>query len=434
MIYTQEIANHDLLRLDRAHVWHPYTSFTQPGMITAVSHAQGVELHLADGRILVDGMSSWWSTLHGYNHPVLNQAVIDQVGKMAHVMFAGITHEPAVKLASTLAKITPDGLNKVFFSDSGSVAVEVALKMAIQFWHSQGQAQRTMFLTLKRGYHGDTFGAMSVCDPHSGMHHLFHHALSHHMFADAPPCGFDEPFQESHIAKFAQMIQQHRQKIAAVILEPIVQGAGGMRFYSPDYLRRVRELCDKNEILLIADEVATGFGRTGKLFACEHAGISPDILCIGKALTAGYITLAATLCNDKVSNDICRGDSGIFMHGPTYMANPLACAVANASIDLLLNSNWQTTVASIGQQMREELAPCKDFSYVGDVRVLGAIGVVELENAVDTSKLMPLFIELGVWIRPFGNIIYLMPPFIISKDELSKLTSAVLKVVATLAK
>jgi adenosylmethionine-8-amino-7-oxononanoate aminotransferase len=357
MIYTQEIANHDLLRLDRAHVWHPYTSFTQPGMVTAVSHAQGVKLHLADGRVLIDGMSSWWSTLHGYNHPVLNKAVIDQVGKMAHIMFAGITHEPAVKLATTLAKITPEGLNKVFFSDSGSVAVEVALKMAIQYWHSQGQAQRTMFLTLKRGYHGDTFGAMSVCDPQSGMHHLFHHALSHHLFADAPPCSFDEPFQESHIAKFAQMIQQHRQKIAAVILEPIVQGAGGMRFYSPDYLRRVRELCDKNEILLIVDEIATGFGRTGKLFACEHAGISPDIMCVGKALTAGYITLAATLCNDKISNGICKGENGIFMHGPTYMANPLACAVANASIDLLLNSDWQTTVANIGQQMREELAP-----------------------------------------------------------------------------
>ena len=434
MIYTQDIANHDLLRLDRAHVWHPYTSFTQPGVITAVSHAQGTKLHLADGRILIDGMSSWWSTLHGYNHPVLNQAVIDQVGKMAHVMFAGITHEPAVKLASTLAKITPDGLNKVFFSDSGSVAVEVALKMAIQFWHSQGQAQRTMFLTFKRGYHGDTFGAMPVCDPHSGMHHLFHHSLSHHLFAEAPPCGFGEPFQESHIAKFAQLIQQHRQKIAAVILEPIVQGAGGMRFYSPNYLQRVRELCDKNEILLIVDEIATGFGRTGKLFACEHAGISPDILCIGKALTAGYITLAATLCNDKVSNGICSGDNSIFMHGPTYMANPLACAVANASIELLLNSDWQTTVANIAQQMREELAPCSDFSFVRDVRVLGAIGVVELENAVDTSKLMPLFIELGVWIRPFGNIIYLMPPFIISKDELSKLTSAVLKVVATLTK
>lgn len=433
MIYTQEISSHDLARLDRAHVWHPYTSFTNPGMVTQVSHAQGVNLHLTDGRVLIDGMSSWWSTLHGYNHPVLNQAVIDQVGKMAHVMFAGITHDPAVKLASTLAKITPDGLNKVFFSDSGSVAVEVALKMAMQYWHAQGQSQRTTFLTLKRGYHGDTFGAMSVCDPHSGMHHLFHHALSHHLFAEAPSCGFDEPFQETHIAKFAQLIQQHRQKIAAVILEPIVQGAGGMRFYSPEYLRRVRELCDQHSILLIVDEIATGFGRTGKLFACEHAGISPDIMCIGKALTAGYITLAATLCNDKVSDGICSGDNGVFMHGPTYMANPLACAVANASIDLLLNSDWQTAVTAIGQQMREELAPCKEFSYVTDMRVLGAIGVVELENAVDTSKLMPLFIEQGVWVRPFGNIIYLMPPFIINKDDLSKLTSAVIKVVAKLA-
>lgn len=433
MIDTQAFNSSDLARLDRAHVWHPYTSFTTPGMVTPVSHAQGVKLYLADGNELIDGMSSWWSTLHGYNHPALNQAVIDQVGKMAHVMFAGITHEPAVKLASTLAQITPDGLNKVFFSDSGSVAVEVALKMAMQYWHAQGQAQRTTFLTLKRGYHGDTFGAMSVCDPHSGMHHLFHHALSHHLFAEAPSCGFDEPFQETHIAKFAQLIQQHRQKIAAVILEPVVQGAGGMRFYSPHYLRRVRELCDQHSILLIVDEIATGFGRTGKLFACEHAGISPDIMCIGKALTAGYITLAATLCNDKVSNGICSGDNGVFMHGPTYMANPLACAVANASIDLLLNSDWQTAVTAIGQQMREELAPCKDFSYVTDVRVLGAIGVVELESAVNTGELMPLFIEQGVWVRPFGNIIYLMPPFIISKDDLSKLTSAVIKVVAKLA-
>ncbi len=430
MIYNQEIAHHDLLRLDRAHVWHPYTDFNQPGSITPVSHAQGVELHLADGRVLIDGMSSWWSTLHGYNHPVLNQAVIDQLGKMAHVMFAGITHEPAVKLANTLAKITPAGLNKVFFSDSGSVAVEIALKMAIQYWHAQGQAQRTTFLTLKRGYHGDTFGAMSVCDPHSGMHHLFHHSLSHHLFADAPACKFDEPFQESHIGKFAQLIQQHRQKIAAVIVEPIVQGAGGMRFYSPDYLRRVRELCDKHEILLIVDEVATGFGRTGKLFACEYAGISPDIMCLGKAMSAGYITLAATLCNDKVSNGISSGENPAFMHGPTYMANPLACAVANASIDLLLNSNWQEKVAAISQQLREELAPCKEFSYVTDVRVLGAIGVVELVNDIDSSKLLPLFVEHGVWIRPFGKIIYLMPPFIINSEQLSRLTSAVLKVVA----
>ncbi|QEY18898.1 adenosylmethionine--8-amino-7-oxononanoate transaminase [Cellvibrio sp. KY-GH-1] len=430
MIYNQEIAHHDLLRLDRAHVWHPYTNFNQPGSITPISHAQGVELHLADGRVLIDGMSSWWSTLHGYNHPVLNQAVIDQLGKMAHVMFAGITHEPAVKLASTLAKITPAGLNKVFFSDSGSVAVEIALKMAIQYWHAQGQPQRTTFLTLKRGYHGDTFGAMSVCDPHSGMHHLFHHSLAHHLFADAPACKFDEPFQESHIGKFAQLIQQHRQKIAAVIVEPIVQGAGGMRFYSPDYLRRVRELCDKHEILLIVDEVATGFGRTGKLFACEYAGISPDIMCLGKAMSAGYITLAATLCNDKVSNGISSGENPAFMHGPTYMANPLACAVANASIDLLLNSNWQEKVAAISQQLREELAPCKEFSYVTDVRVLGAIGVVELADDIDTSKLLPLFVEHGVWIRPFGKIVYLMPPFVINSEQLSRLTSAVLKVVA----
>lgn len=433
MIPNHELGPSDLLQLDRDHVWHPYTDFTNPGLITPVSHAQGVELHLADGRILIDGMSSWWAAVHGYNHPVLNQAVIDQLGKMAHVMFAGITHEPAVKLAATLAQISPPGLNKVFFSDSGSVAVEIALKMAIQYWHSQGQAQRTMFLTLKRGYHGDTFGAMAVCDPHSGMHHLFHHALSHHLFAEAPSCGFDEPFQETHIAKFAQLIQQHRQKIAAVILEPIVQGAGGMRFYSPDYLRRVRELCDKNGILLIVDEIATGFGRTGKLFACEHAGISPDIMCMGKALTAGYITLAATLCNDKVSNGIASGDNPAFMHGPTYMGNALACAVANASIELLLNSDWETRVATIGKQMRDELAPCKEFSYVKEVRTLGAIGVVELNRPIVSSQLVPLFVELGVWVRPFGNIIYLMPPFIITPDQLSKLTSAVLKVVATLA-
>ncbi|AQT59900.1 adenosylmethionine--8-amino-7-oxononanoate transaminase [Cellvibrio sp. PSBB023] len=433
MIPNHELSPSDLLQLDRDHVWHPYTDFTNPGLITPVSHAQGVELHLADGRVLIDGMSSWWAAVHGYNHPVLNQAVIDQLGKMAHVMFAGITHEPAVKLAATLAQISPPGLNKVFFSDSGSVAVEIALKMAIQYWHSQGQAQRTMFLTLKRGYHGDTFGAMAVCDPHSGMHHLFHHALSHHLFAEAPSCGFDEPFQETHIAKFAQLIQQHRQKIAAVILEPIVQGAGGMRFYSPDYLRRVRELCDKNGILLIVDEIATGFGRTGKLFACEHAGISPDIMCMGKALTAGYITLAATLCNDKVSNGIASGDNPAFMHGPTYMGNALACAVANASIELLLNSDWQTRVATIGKQMRDELAPCKEFSYVKEVRTLGAIGVVELNRPIVSSQLVPLFVELGVWVRPFGNIIYLMPPFIITPDQLSKLTSAVLKVVATLA-
>ncbi len=429
-----ELSNNELLTLDHQHIWHPYTSFIHPTAVSAVSHAQGVKLHLADGKVLIDGMSSWWSTLHGYNHPVLNNALTDQLSKMAHVMFAGLTHEPAVKLATTLARITPEGLNKVFFSDSGSVAVEVALKMAIQYWHSQGQAQRTSFLTLKRGYHGDTFGAMSVCDPHSGMHHLFHHTLSHHFFAEVPACGFDEPFQEFHIANFAQLIQQHRQKIAAVILEPIVQGAGGMHFYSPVFLKRVRELCTKNDILLIADEVATGFGRTGKLFACEHANISPDILCIGKALTGGYLTLAATLCNDKVSNGICQGANPALMHGPTYMANPLACAVANASIELLLADDWQARVKKIELQMRDDLSPCNDFSYVKEVRTLGAIAVVELLKPVDTQQLCAQFVELGVWIRPFGNMIYLMPPFIIEPDDLSRLTSAILKVVAKLTK
>ena len=424
----------ELLLLDRAHVWHPYTSFNNPSAVVPVTSAQGVYLQLADGRQLIDGMSSWWSCLHGYNHPVLNQAINSQLEKMAHVMFAGVTHEPAVRLAAKLAEITPAGLNKVFFSDSGSVAVEVALKMALQYWHSQGQAQRTTFLTFKRGYHGDTFGAMSVCDPHSGMHHMFHHVLSHHLFADAPACAFGEPFQEAHIAKFSQMIQQHRQKIAAVIVEPIVQGAGGMHFYSADFLHRVRELCDQHHILLIVDEVATGFGRTGKLFACEHAGISPDIMCVGKALSAGYITLAATLCNDKVSNGICRGDYAALMHGPTYMANPLACAVANASIDLLLQQDWQDKVARIAEQLTRELAVCREFSYVKDVRVLGAIGVVELQEQVNTAPLVQQFLDLGVWIRPFGHIIYLMPPFIITPDELSKLTGAIAKVVAGMAK
>lgn len=425
-----ELTHNDLTTLDRQHVWHPYSSFTNPGTVMPVSQAEGIHIHLTNGKVLIDGMSSWWSTLHGYNHPVLNQAITDQLGKMAHVMFAGLTHEPAIKLATTLAKITPAGLNKVFFSDSGSVAIEIALKMAIQYWHSQGQAQRTTFLTLKRGYHGDTFGAMAVGDPHSGMHHLFNHTLLHHLFAEAPTCGFDQPFQESYISNFSHLIQQHRQKIAAVILEPIVQGAGGMHFYSPEYLKRIRELCTKNNILLIADEIATGFGRTGKLFACEHADISPDILCIGKALTGGYLTLAATLCNDTVSNGIGKGSHGALMHGPTYMANPLACAAANASIELLLQSDWQNRVLAIENQMRAELSPCKEFSYVKDIRVLGAIGVVELTDAPNPEKLMAQFIELGVWIRPFGKIIYLMPPFIIIPEALSKLTSAVVKAVA----
>lgn len=419
----------EMLALDKQFIWHPYTAFGSPGHILPVKSASGVRIQLENSRELIDGISSWWSCLHGYNHPLLNQAVTSQLSKMAHVMFAGFTHEPAVTLAKKLVEITPAGLNKVFFSDSGSVAVEVAMKMALQYWISQGQPQRCKFLTIKQGYHGDTLATMSLCDPHSGMHHLFHQALTHQFFAEAPSANFDEELNEKNFDHFAQVLKRNKQNIAAVILEPIVQGAGGMKFYAPEYLKRVRELCDEYNLLLIADEIATGFGRTGKLFACEHAGISPDIMCLGKALSAGYITLAATLCNDKVSDGISHGPASIFMHGPTYMANPLACAVANASIDLLLNQDWQSSVQKIEQQLKTELSPCKHISGVKDVRVLGAIGVVEMEEKIDTQTLMPSIINKGIWLRPFGNIIYLTPPFIISKEDLSHLTTSVCELV-----
>lgn len=422
----------ELNELDREYLWHPYTSFTNSSPVFPVRRAQGVHIELADGKKLIDGMSSWWSVLHGYNHPAINKAITDQLHQFAHVMFAGFTHEPATKLAKTLVDITPPGLNKVFFSDSGSVAVEVALKMAIQYWHSQGEAQRTTFLALKKGYHGDTFGAMGVCDPHSGMHHLFHQSISHHLFADEPSCKFGEDFDEKSFANFSHLLQRNRQKIAAVILEPIVQGAGGMRFYSPIFLQRVRELCDQLNVLLIADEIATGFGRTGKLFACEHANISPDIMCIGKALTGGYITLAATLCNDKVSDGICKGTNSVFMHGPTFMANPLACAAANASIELLRKMDWKTKVNSIEQQLKTELEACRNLPTVADVRVLGAIGVVELHEPANVADLQPQFVELGIWVRPFGKLVYLMPPFIINEQELRLLTSGIKTVLSNL--
>jgi len=419
-----------LTELDREYLWHPYTSFTNPLSVFPVRRAQGVYIELTDGKKLIDGMSSWWSVLHGYNHPAINKAITDQLHQVAHVMFAGFTHEPAVKLAKTLVDITPAGLNKVFFSDSGSVAVEVALKMAIQYWYSQGQPQRTTFLALKQGYHGDTFGAMGVCDPHSGMHHLFHQSISHHLFADAPTSKFNDEFDERSFANFSQILQRNRQKIAAVILEPIVQGAGGMKFYSPVFLQRVRELCDQVDVLLIADEIATGFGRTGKLFACEHAAISPDIMCIGKALTGGYITLAATLCNDKVSDGICRGSSNVFMHGPTFMANPLACAAANASIELLIKTDWQKKVARIETQLKQELETCRTLPGVVDVRVLGAIGVVELDEAAKVAEWQPRFVERGIWVRPFGKLVYLMPPFIINEQELRQLTQGIYEVLS----
>ncbi|WP_444901990.1 adenosylmethionine--8-amino-7-oxononanoate transaminase [Microbulbifer sp. SSSA007] len=416
------------LDFDRKHIWHPYSSLIDPPPVYPVARAEGVRLYLEDGRGLIDGMSSWWSALHGYNVPELNQAMRDQMDKMSHVMFGGLTHEPAIELCKKLVEITPPGLNRVFLADSGSVSVEVAIKMAIQYWHSQGKPQKSKLLALRNGYHGDTFGAMATCDPVTGMHHLFAGQLNQHLFAPAPQVPFGNTCSDSDIAELRQQVEENRDQLAAIILEPIVQGAGGMRFYSADYLRRVRELCDENDLLLIADEIATGFGRSGKLFACEHADIIPDILTLGKALTGGTMTLAATLCTDKVAEGICRGEAGVFMHGPTFMGNPLACAVADASIQLLLSGPWQERVTAIEQQLTEQLAPLKSAPGVADVRALGAIGVVEMREPVNTAKVQEALIERGVWLRPFGKLVYAMPPYVISKEDLSQLTSAMVNV------
>ncbi|GAB4293932.1 MAG: adenosylmethionine--8-amino-7-oxononanoate transaminase [Methylophaga sp.] len=414
------------LAFDAAHIWHPYTSVAHPPLLHEVVSAEGVRLTLSDGREIVDGMSSWWAAIHGYNHPRLNQAASSQLDRMSHVMFGGLTHEPAVNLARKLVDITDDSLQYVFFADSGSVSVEVAIKMALQYWFAQGYPQKQRLLTIRNGYHGDTFGAMSVCDPVNGMHAMFEQMLPKQLFAPAPACQHDEQWDDRDIAEFRRLIQEHQHELAAVILEPLVQGAGGMRMYCPEYLRQVRALCDEYELLLIFDEIATGFGRTGTLFAYEQADVVPDILCLGKALTGGYMTLAATLCNQRVAGGIAADGSGVLMHGPTFMANPLACRVAAESIDLLLESDWQTSVGRIERQLRQDLLPCQAHDLVKQVRIKGAIGVVELKQPLDNCMdwLPEFIVDQGVWIRPFRNLIYIMPPYVINSEDLRLLTSA----------
>ncbi|MFF5858637.1 adenosylmethionine--8-amino-7-oxononanoate transaminase [Streptomyces sp. NPDC012751] len=412
----------ELLELDRRHVWHPYGPMPGRAEPLVVESASGVRLRLADGAgELIDGMSSWWSAIHGYRHPVLDEAAREQLGRMSHVMFGGLTHEPAVRLAELLVGIAPDGLEHVFLADSGSVSVEVAVKMCLQYWRSLGRPGKRRLLTWRGGYHGDTWQPMSVCDPEGGMHELWSGVLPRQVFADAPPAAYAEAYAE-HLR---ELIARHADELAAVIVEPVVQGAGGMRFHSPGYLRVLREACDAHDVLLVFDEIATGFGRTGALFAADHAAVAPDVMCVGKALTGGYLTMAATLCTARVAEGISRGEVPVLAHGPTFMGNPLAAAVACASVELLLGQDWPGEVKRIETGLWEGLAPALGLPGVRDVRVLGAIGVVQLDHAVDMRAATDAAVRAGVWLRPFRDLVYTMPPYVTSDEDVARIARAV---------